>query len=133
MPHISKRHLNYKLYQQLSVDLHKAVSTSGQRSVEQFMTSILTPTEQVMLTKRFAAVMFLEKGMTNYEIWNTLELSPSTVARIQKAYEDGKYDDFLSIFSKKKKGNKNFLDTLEVILQAGLPPRGKGKWKKIFG
>jgi hypothetical protein len=38
----------------------------------------------------------------------------------------------VNLLKLKKKEYEDFWNTLEVILRAGLPPRGKGRWKSTF-
>ena len=56
-----------------------------------FFDAMLTPTERIMLSKRFAIIYMLAKGYSFSAIQETLRVSPSTVARIWEAIQKGKY------------------------------------------
>jgi DNA-binding CsgD family transcriptional regulator len=131
MPHVSKESIENELYEKLFLELQKVIIESNKKSVNIFLLSVLTETERIMLTKRFATVVFLSQGLSNYEIWKLLKLSPSTVARTKLAYEEGRYDQLLKL-SKKQTGNK-FINLLEVMLRGGLPPRTAERWKYVSG
>lgn len=129
MPHVSKELIEKDLYAKLFSELQKIVVTSQHASADIFLESILTETERIMITKRFATVLFLSQGLSGYEIWKLLKLSPSTVARTKLAYEAGHYDGLLRLLKTKEK-NK-FFDILEILLRGGLPPRTADRWKYV--
>lgn len=131
MPHVSKEPLEKKLYDKLFLELQKAIVKSDKKSANIFMYSVLSETERTMFTKRFAIIILLSQGLSNYEIWNQLKLSPSTVARIKLSYEKGRYDELLGLIKGKKK--IQFMNILEVLLSGGLPPRTAERWKHVSG
>ncbi len=131
MPHVNSEPLDEVLFNKLFTELQKLISKTTTDSAGAVLSSLLTPTERVMLTKRFATIYFLNKGMTPYEIWNLLKLSPSTVSRINNDYKNGNYNPLIRVF--KKSLTKDFFELLEVILAAGLPPRGKDRWRHVSG
>ncbi len=131
MPHITKTELHDDLYKKLFAELEKLLMKTDAKSVHPVLTALLTPTEQVMLTKRLSAIMFLHQGMTSYEVWNTLNMSPSTIARIKYEYDCGVYDPIVTVMS--KSATKDFLALVELVLSAGLPPRSKDRWQHVSG
>ena len=130
MPHLSKEKIDDTAYKQLFVELQKVVAQATQKNVQFVLSGLLTPTEQVMLTKRLAAAMLYKKGCSQYEVWQLLKISPSTASRLQRSYKMGDYDQLLKVVH--SHASVNLLDMLEVVLSAGLPPRGKGRWKSVL-
>jgi uncharacterized protein YerC len=131
MPHINKDPLDAVLFAKLFSELQILISKIDSSSAEAVLSSLLTSTEQIMLTKRFAVILFLNRGLTSYEIWHVLKMSPSTVARIEHNYRLGVYNSVVDVF--KKSAAKEFLALVEVLLSAGLPPRGKNRWQSTPG
>ena len=80
--------------------------------------SLLTRTETIMLAKRLAVIVMLNRGDSGYIISKTLKMSPSSVARFRKMLNAGL---FKPIIRELRKQNRSFLDMLELILSAGLP------------
>jgi Trp operon repressor len=131
MAHVTKEPIETTLFSKLFKELQILMSKTNTDSAEAVLSALLTPTEQIMLTKRFAVILFLDRGLTTYEIWHILKMSPSTVARIQSDYSRGAFDPIVKVF--KHSAAKDFLALLEVILSAGLPPRTKDRWQSVPG
>jgi len=133
MPHISKRKINKKTYRKLN---RKLIATFEDAHKKQGFTRVFrelfTYTEKIMLTKRLAIILLLDKEIPQHRIVDILHVSPSTVAKMSLNLEKGKYEAILQISKEKK---TEFLDFIEFLLTAGgtLRPRaGRGRWKKIF-
>ena len=75
--------------------------------------------------------MFIE-GNSSYRVWQLLKMSPSTAEVIRRDFETGRYDNIVMIFTKNKSDYRKFWETLDVILRAGMPPMGRGRWKSVF-
>jgi len=132
MPHISKRYLKKDDFREIGERFVKTIaSISDTTQGRQFLREFFTHTEQIMLSKRLSIIFMLTQGATPYEIENTLKMSPSTVARIENKFEVGKFSTICNYFQSKKRRDK-FWSSLETLLQSGLPPRGRGRWKWLF-
>lgn len=131
MPHISSQKLDPKLQLQLFRQLTGLCGAISKNSAEGFFSSLLTETEQLMLSKRLASVIMLHEGYSQYTVENTLTLSSSTVAKIYSGYTSGKYDSVCSAFSKRKKDAAAFWETIDVLLRLGMPSRAGDRWKFI--
>ncbi len=129
MPHINHAELDQVLFDKLFRELQLLIGKTREDKAASVLGALLTPTEQVMLTKRFAAIMFLHRGMTPYEVWNTLKMSPSTIARIQYEYTSGVYGPLVKTLTEQT--TKDFLRILELVLSAGLPPRSGKRWQHV--
>lgn len=130
MPHISskklkKEHLQ-KLYNEFSIALEKSAKKSW---IKLFLRDFLSKTEKIMLAKRFAVIYLLSKELPHSYIYQSLSMSPATIARMSLKYEIGKYSALLKTIE----NNKDLWNILERILRAGLPPiAGRGRWKFLY-
>jgi len=134
MPHISHKKLDDTLYQQLFSHLVELHAGSSKRHAASFLTSLLTPTEQVMLTKRCAAAVMFAQGYSNYRVWTTLHISQSTAARLREQYDEGVFEGVITLLvskQEKQKESDEFVATLEKILRLGMPSMGKDRWKSL--
>jgi uncharacterized protein YerC len=85
----------------------KKVQSSGE--VVSFLTDLLTPTEQVMLSKRVAIAFLLLKEDYNYrEISRTIKVSMGTIAKVHAvlALQGRGYRNILDKIIRKQKVNK---------------------------
>lgn len=92
MTHISKKELDKsefdKIFRELVRALHNCTSENEKSG---FLWQLFTPTEKIMLSKRFAMIYMLEAGKSTYEITQVLNISPSTIARISRKWDKGGY------------------------------------------
>jgi len=131
MPHISAKKIKTENLSKLYSELVSALEKSTRKSKTKiFLNDLLTRTEKIMLAKRFAVVYLLSKGVPNSYIYETLHMSPATIARMSLKYENERYSNLLRSISRR---NKDIWRTLEKILRAGLPPiAGRGRWKFLY-
>ncbi|MEX0930718.1 MAG: hypothetical protein WDZ68_00315 [Candidatus Paceibacterota bacterium] len=128
MTNISKRSLKKKDVEALFEQLVSIVTKLNKNSSQSFLESIFTPSEQLMFTKRVAAIVMLSKGYSGYKIWTVLNLSPSTVQNYTYQYEKGIYDDFLHSLKKPK---NNLLTEIERLIDNIIAPMGKDRWRYL--
>ena len=141
MTNVSKRKLDAAVVDMLSRQLLEIVAAANtkQRAYSLVM-DLLTSAERTMLAKRLAIIIMLDHGSRFEQIENTLKVSPTTVARVWKEQKEGKYDSIVGFCTRGAKRrsvrrtteSKPLADVIEVLLQAGLPPQGKGRWKHVF-
>lgn len=127
MPHISKNQLDDKLFLRLYNQFTEAV-TSSLSNKKDVLGDILTETEKVMFAKRLAVIFMLLEGASSYRIEQILKMSPSTTRRFREGLYKEHYTEIEKLFRSKKK-KKDFWLTLEVVIRAGMPEMGKGRWK----
>ena len=99
----------------------------SKKEAAQLMDNLLTPTEKIMLAKRIAIVLMLSEGYSFKGIEKSLKVTPQTVMRFWKMRKAGKF-----FYLTRREKESDFWKDLEKFLQAGLPPRGKGRWKHVF-
>jgi uncharacterized protein YerC len=133
MPHISKKKLRKDVLIQISDRfMQAAVDLKNKKSSSSYFRELLTPTEQVMLAKRLAAVIMLIENISTYRISNTLKLSPSTVSRLRLWLDRGDFSYIKSII-RKKKNRDEFWSDIEKLLSGGMPPIvGRGRWRFLY-
>jgi Trp operon repressor len=131
MPHISSKKLSPKLTEKLFGKLIAVLGKAqNQQSLPLITNELFTATEKIMLAKRLAIILLLVKNIPQHRIVETLNVSPSTVAKTSLMIEIGKYNAILKISQKEK------LDIEKLvwnILTAGgiMPPKvGRKYWRK---
>ena len=83
MPHISKSALDKKLESELFESLETAFGKLSKDETKEFLFSLLSRTEKLMLAKRFAIIILLKENIPVRNISITIHVTPETVARIQ--------------------------------------------------
>jgi len=84
MPHISKRRLGKKAEKELIRNFELVLAKiSKETEMQDFLGSLLTPTERIMLAKRLAIVVLLKEDVPQTSISNALNVTQATVSRMQ--------------------------------------------------
>ena len=132
MTNISKNSLPEKdligLYRQMDKFIAKLDATSS----AYFLSELLGKEERIMIAKRLAAVAMYAENNTPYRVWQLLNVSPTTAERIHLDFENGRYRHTVALMKKNKQDYEEFWEALEVILRAGMPARGRGRWKSVL-
>ncbi len=100
----------------------------GKKGGHVVLNESLTKTEKVMLAKRFAAVSMLGEGLTFEHIYESLNMSPSTIARFWSDMQRGKYRFIISELRKKKAG-KTLSERLLDAFIGPFRPVYSPRWK----
>jgi uncharacterized protein YerC len=132
MTRVSKHTLPEKELQQLRQQFSKTIGRLSLSQSDLFLDDLLGPEEYTMLAKRLAAIVLYMEGNSTYTVWNALNISPSTADRIKLNYECGQYKHITASIKKNQAYYLEFWKALEAVLQLGLPPRGKGRWKSVL-
>ncbi len=97
--------------------------------------ALLSATERVMLTKRLAIIVMLEREYSYYRISKTLKVSVSTVMRVEALRTRGVYRPIQSAMHRSV--HKSLLDEIEILLAAGMPsiagPRHQRRLDRLRG
>ncbi len=132
MPHISKQWVKKDVFIRINDQLIKAIiEVNDYSKARKFFSGLLTYTEKIMLAKRLAIIILLDRGVSIYKLAKTLKMSPSTLARFEQNTEDGKYKDVVSVFKKHSKAAK-ILEEIGNLILMGMPPRAGKRWGHIF-
>ena len=132
MTHVSKHQLQPKHLNQLFTQFSNISAKLTKTTALDFFNDLLGPEEKIMLAKRLAAIVMCIEGNSPYRISQLLYMSPSTTERIMLNYQIGKYTHIEKVLTKHKTDYEKFWKTLEIVLQAGMPPMGRGRWKSLF-
>ncbi len=81
MPHVSRIDIDKKLETELFESLETALGKLSKAETKEFLLSFLSPTEKLMLAKRFAIIILLKENVSSTTIANTLHVTLETVAR----------------------------------------------------
>ena len=94
MPHVSRHTPVRKVSDKIFDTLLERVAVKGSiHERKSFFINLLTPTERIMLSKRFAVIYMLQKGYSFDAIQEVLRVSPSTIARLWTSIQKGKRVD----------------------------------------
>ncbi|OGG11652.1 hypothetical protein A2Z00_01195 [Candidatus Gottesmanbacteria bacterium RBG_13_45_10] len=147
MGRISRRHLNSVLEERIhSVFWEHIASLHSASYVKEFLQSLLSHTEQVMLAKRLAIAILLSRGYTYQKIDDTLKVSKATISTVHRQLLSGATGYKQAVLeSNKRRSNQAMWDALEkFLLSISLPARhgstkfqlkseiGKGLRKRKF-
>ncbi len=129
MSHISKKQLDTKTKNSIQNDF-KYLLTNEKNRFEIF-NDLLTETERIMLAKRFAVVLLLNKKIPQHIIAEKLKVSKSTVLRLNHDYSNGRFSSFINNIKKSKEKERDILKKLERILTLGMPQYAskKERWE----
>ena len=131
MTRISKKKLKSDVLEAVVMQLLESiVYARTKREASILVNELLTETERVMLAKRLASIAMLARGYSFSQIETLLEISPDTVSRMWRRMRLVEYPHLVKHLrlNPKKFEGETFLDVLEKILSAGMPPRGRGRW-----
>lgn len=101
--------------------------------IHEFLVSLLSYTEQVMLAKRLAITILLARDVTYEYIAEAIKVSPSTVGTVHKQILIGAPGYLKAIeHIKNQEQQEKLLNKLEEVLLKLSPPRGYGSpaWEK---
>ncbi len=130
MPHVSKRQLKEKVFLQIYNQFTDSVSSQSKKKRD-VLGDLLTKTEKIMLAKRMAILFMLIEGASLYHAQHVLNVSSSTAARFKRNIDKQMYPNIKSFLHTKQK-KKDFWEILEVVVRAGMPPMGRGRWKWLY-
>ena len=118
MAQVSRRHLSPKAQQRIfELFLRSFVLCSDKSQAACFIEDLLTPTEKVMLSKRFSIAFMLLNGYDYTTIKNTLKVSSATVGTISVwLKEKGRgYRQIISKIKKDEKLQKIWQDNIDAV------------------
>lgn len=129
MVHLSKQPLKVKFSKKIFKQLTKLTALSNKDNSTLFLEGLLTPSEQIMIAKRLAAVILLHGGRTPYEVALLLHMSQSTIGIMKEQYDAGQYAGVLALVGKSKKEKDEFMEFVGMLSRGGMPSMGKDRWK----
>ncbi len=127
MTHISYRKLPEKTEEELINNLKIVFKKINKdEEISSFFLSLLSSTEQLMLSKRLAIIVLLQEGIPEYKISDMLNVTRITVERMRLFWET-KGEGFKIALSKleEEKRLKDFKNMLFELTDYALNPRKK--------
>ncbi len=122
MTNVSHRRLSKKEWSKIYVAFIDCMNPLSRNAWRSPLNDLLSEAEKIMLAKRFAIILLTIEDFSGYRISNILDVSISTVLRIQRLWDKGKYQ-YIEKYLKDKKNRENFLGILQnVLLLGGLVP-----------
>jgi uncharacterized protein YerC len=132
MTHISKKKLSTNDTSVLHGKMFALLASLDRKNSPSFFGELFSEAEQIMLIKRLAVIILLHEGYSTYRISHTLHMSPSTTERMKRRYERKEYQHIISVYTNEPKIARGISRILDILLTAGLSPRGKGRWKRVL-
>ncbi len=131
MSHVSKRKLDKLNEKKLAESLDLVMAKiSNNSEMEDFLDSLLTKTERIMLAKRLAIVVLLKEDIPQSNIASTLKVTQATVSRMQ-LFLEAKGDGGYNIALKKLENEKILKDFKTMLVKiAGYSIRAAGGYVK---
>ena len=128
MPHVSRKKLKKKVFIKIGEQLSSTIAkASSARELKWIFRELITPIERVMLAKRLAIILMLERGYSIDIIQKTLKVTPQTIVRFWKITKHSLYKPIIKEISNNKV-KKDFWQELEKLILLGMPLRGK-QWQ----
>src|SRR3989344_4884661 len=84
MARVSKHRLDKKTYIQVLDTLDLVLGKMKKDEVRAFLFSLLGKNERIMVSKRFAAIVLLERGLGLTEVSKILKLTKQTLVRLKR-------------------------------------------------
>ena len=133
MGRVSRRHINKDVEERIFEIFRDYIAhLSNLSDIQEFLVSLLSYTEQVMIAKRLAIAVLLSRGF-NYEyIDQTLKVSKSTVGTVHKQILTGApgYKRATSYILGKEKRESLWNSLEEILLKISPPKRyGSAAWQ----
>lgn len=124
MTRLSRNPLSLDIWDQVKEEFYLLITQlSGQKEIDDFLDGFLTPTEKVMLPKRFAIAVMLTNGYEYLEICQILKVSRSTVFSVQLSLRrSGAYQKAINTVLQNQK-IKDFFAQLPEKLAMFMPPK----------
>jgi len=134
MTQVSRRFLDKKTQEYIfQTFISSATKLSSPNLTQAFLQDLLTPTEQIMLSKRLCIAYMLEKHYPQRAIADTLKLSTTTITRVSttlKSHGNG-YKKVISLMLTDDKIG-DFFDKLDTLIGKLIPPPKSGNWKAYY-
>lgn len=103
MTNISHHKIADSTYQKMKQYFSRILTSNTTARTEDILEDLLTPSESIMLTKRFGAICMFSQRKTPYAVSIALGLSLPTTSRLHKQYQAGEFEALLQTIRPKQK------------------------------
>lgn len=129
MVNVSEKGLSSKMITRLFKQFARVATSTNSQRANAFFIGFFTEKEHIVFAKRMAIILMLYEGYSHRSIAQLLSASRMTVVSIAEQYEEGKYDAVIHVVARNKEEREKMWQTIDLVLRAGLPLRGKDRWK----
>lgn len=135
MAQVSKYPISKEIYDRIfEIFIKTLIKLKAKKEAEEFVQSLLTPVERIMLAKRLAIAFLLEKGYEYRQIQRIIRVSLPTIASVNivRKYSSEGYKNIITKILKEEKLD----DLLEkaVVKLLDFPSKatkGSGVWRYL--
>lgn len=128
MVNVSKNPLDPRIERRIRANLMTALFSSPNTKQSKMLGALLTQSERIMLAKRLAVIIMLDKDSSYYHISKTLKVSISTVMHTEHLLQKGVYAPIVG--KVRSASSRTLLESLELLLSAGMPSIAGPKHQK---
>ena len=122
MTNVSKIKSDSKEFLSLQKELMTILARLNKSSSIHLFNELFTESEQIMITKRFSAILLFKRGYSPYKVWNILHLSPTTAQKLFSAFQLGHYNQMLHSCTEKK------IPGIFIFMDKMIRAQGKERW-----
>lgn len=135
MAQVSKYPISKEIYERIfEIFLKTLVKIRDQKEAEEFVESLLSPVERIMLAKRLATAFLLEKGYEYRQIQKVIRVSLPTIASVNfsRKYGGAGYKKAVAKILREEKIN-DFLEKaiLKLLSIPATGTKGSGVWRYL--
>jgi uncharacterized protein YerC len=134
MGQVSKYPISSEVYERIFDLFTETLSSfNTKKDIAKFLDDFLTPTEQVMLAKRYAIAFLLTKGYSYREISKILRVSISTIGFVSLDLKIGRsYRKVISRIMKNERTKESIDDMVSKVLSVLSAGGSKsGSWRSL--
>lgn len=129
MVRVSKKELpkdvEWELFKQFSAMI---VAQQRPKDSDAFLYELLTRSERTVLVKRVGIIALLQRGYNAHTVSTALNVSPTTVGKIEEGIERGEYKNIAATL-KRKEHRESILGILESLVSSGYNPQHRAREK----
>ena len=125
MTNISRKKTQTEDYKSAHKHLTDFIAQLNKQTAEYLIQELLSEAEQVMVTKRFAAIFMFNNNYTAYRVSETLSISTSSARQLYLQFEKGQFNNLLGCM--KKKEVTGFLLLLSDIITAQVDMKARAR------
>ena len=119
MVRVSVENLSEQQLRELDDQLVQAFTDCSGKQVGDLLLILLGREERIMLAKRYAAILLLQKGHSIRQVGRSLDMGIATASRIRADLETGRYRPLVTVFEESKLDLDTVLSGLEKVLRLG--------------
>ncbi len=129
MTNVTKKKIRTDIFIKARSELVKSLR-NDKKFANRFINELLTESEQIMLIKRFAAIVMYQKGYSQYRVWNALFISPATAQRIYEQFARSNF--YKTAKTYEDEGPTGFLGLIADLINAQVNMKARRRLTERF-